>query len=224
LRVKVSNLEAERENLLAVIQLLTEEKQTVSNSQTRSVNIKANDSNIESNSDGVENQDGPWLKVGKNGKEKRQNPSAVNDNGKQNQRNKKNSNEHGSSKKCQKQQINHEEMSGQSATGNQSESRVTIIGDSMTKRINGGKLSKSHKVTSKSFSGATIEDLEHHVKLSLKYKSDNIIIHAGTNNLRKDSPKEMKKKLDKLVSGIKTELPNVDIAISSVIKRSATQH
>jgi hypothetical protein len=220
LRVKVSNLEAERENLLAVIQLLTEEKQTVSNSQTRSVNIKANDSNIESNSDGVENQDGPWLKVGKNGKEKRQNPPAVNDNGKQNQRDKKNSNEHGSSKKCQKQQINHEEMSGQSATGNQSESRVTIIGDSMTKHINGRKLSKSHKVTSKSFSGATIEDLEHHVKSSLKYKPDYFIIHAGTNNLRKDSPKEMKKKLDKLVSGFKTELPNVDIAISSVMRRS----
>jgi hypothetical protein len=30
----------------------------------------------------------------------------------------------------------------------------------------------------------------------------------------------MKKKLDKLVSGFKTELPNVDIAISSVMRRS----
>ena len=69
LRAKVSNLEAERENLLAVIQLLTEEKQTVSNSQTLPVNTKAKGSNIESNSDGVEDQDGPWLKVGKNGKE-----------------------------------------------------------------------------------------------------------------------------------------------------------
>jgi hypothetical protein len=48
----------------------------------------------------------------------------------------------------------------------------------------------SHKVTSKSFSGATIEDLEYHVKPLLKYKPDNITIHAGTNNLRKDSPKE----------------------------------
>jgi lysophospholipase L1-like esterase len=90
----------------------------------------------------------------------------------------------------------------------------------MTKHINGRKLSKSHKVISKSFSGATIEDLEHHVKPSLKYKPDNIIIHAGTNNLRKDNQNEIKNNLDKLVSGIKTELPSVDIAISSVIRRS----
>ena len=57
----------------------------------------------------------------------------------------------------------------------------------MTKMINGRKLSKTSKVTSHSFPGSTIEDLEDYVKPVLRRKPDHIIICAGTNNLQKDN-------------------------------------
>lgn len=199
LRSKVEHLEAERENLLAAIQLLTQDKKAISNSPTSgSIDTKTNDSNSKSNGDG------PWIKVGKKGKGKQQGASINNVN---KQRQRKNSGE------C----VNN---SKPSHNGTANQSRVTIIGDSMTKHINGRKLSKSQKVISKSFPGAVIEDLEHYIKPTLKHKPDKIIIHAGTNNLRNDSPKQINSKLVKVISGIKTQQPSVNIAISSVIKRN----
>ena len=65
-----------------------------------------------------------------------------------------------------------------------------------------------------------IDDLEDYIKPTLKKKSNKIIIHAGTNNLKKDNPKEVMKKFEKLITGVKSDHPNVDITLSSIIKRS----
>ena len=97
---------------------------------------------------------------------------------------------------------------------------VAVVGDSMTKHINGRKLSKSSMVTSHSFSGAKVEDLEDYIKPVLRRRPDNIIIHAGTNNITKDSPQEITTKIAHLVDTVKKQEPLVSITISSIIKRN----
>lgn len=58
------------------------------------------------------------------------------------------------------------------------------------------------------------------MKPILKRKPDHIIIHAGTNNLQNDSPKNIKEKMSRAIHNIKKEHPTVSITISSVIERS----
>jgi hypothetical protein len=67
-----------------------------------------------------------------------------------------------------------------------------IIGDSMIKGLRPDKISKSvkHKAQVKSFPDSTVEDLTHYIKPSLKRKPKNIIVHVGTNDLRRKSAKE----------------------------------
>ncbi|CAB4017433.1 Hypothetical predicted protein [Paramuricea clavata] len=75
-----------------------------------------------------------------------------------------------------------------------------IIGDSMIKGLRPEKISKSvkHKAQVKSFSGSTVEDLTDSVKPSLKRKPKNIIVHVGTNDLKRNSAKDVAKSIDKL--------------------------
>lgn len=100
---------------------------------------------------------------------------------------------------------------------------VAVVGDSMTKLINSRKLSKTSKVTSHSFPGAVVEDFNDYLKPVLKRKPHKIIIHAGTNNLKRDCAKQIKDKMAKVIAGVKQENPNVSIAISSIIQRKKDQ-
>ena len=97
----------------------------------------------------------------------------------------------------------------------ESPSTVAIIGDSITKSIIGSKLAADRKVKSYSFPGATIEDIGDHIKPVLRRKLKHIIVHIGTNNLRADKPKTIKKKMVSLISDIKQHDKNVKIALSS---------
>ena len=81
----------------------------------------------------------------------------------------------------------------------------------MTKLINGRKLSKSLKVIFKSFPGSKIQDMKHYTKPALQQKPDKVILHVGTNNI---------KKLPDVITGIKQEHPNATIAVSSIIRRN----
>lgn len=66
---------------------------------------------------------------------------------------------------------------------------TVIIGDSVISRIEGWRLSTDNRrVSVKSFSGAKVEDMSHYVKPTLTHAPDEIIIHVGTNNLKKESP------------------------------------
>jgi len=97
---------------------------------------------------------------------------------------------------------------------------VLILGDSMIKNVIGNKLSRKHKVISKSFPGAKVEDMKHYSKPSLEHKHDTIIIHAGTNNVAKMKPKEVQKQLGELCKMIKDQAPDAKIAISELIVRT----
>ena len=106
-----------------------------------------------------------------------------------------------------------------STTDAKNRSHIAIIGDSMTKHINGSKLSREENVRSHSFSGAKIEDISDFIKPILRRKPKSVVIHVGTNNLRTDNPKNIKQKLGQLVEDIKKADHALSISFSSLIKR-----
>ena len=59
--------------------------------------------------------------------------------------------------------------------------------------MSGWQLGKEvgHRVVVKSFAGATTSDMSHYVKPTLDKKPDQIILHAGTNDIGKLSPSEI---------------------------------
>jgi len=71
-----------------------------------------------------------------------------------------------------------------------------------------------------SHSGATVKDTQDYIKPMLRKKPKHVIIHVGTNNLRRDKPKEVKKKVVKLLEESKKTNPEVNMAVSSIVKRS----
>ena len=65
--------------------------------------------------------------------------------------------------------------------------KTVIIGDSMIKGIQSWKLKKSLKenVQVKVFHGASIEDMKHYIIPTKKVEPNVVILHVGTNNLKK---------------------------------------
>jgi len=77
------------------------------------------------------------------------------------------------------------------------------------------KISKSvkHKTQIKSFSGATVEDLNDNIKPSLKRKPKNIILHVGTNDLKRENAKDIATKIDRLCKSIKSDHPQMSVSL-----------
>ena len=70
---------------------------------------------------------------------------------------------------------------------------MVVIDNSITKNVIGKKLSRNQNVNAFSFSGATIDDVVDFAKPVIKWKPKKIILHVGTNNLKMDQPKKLKK-------------------------------
>lgn len=96
---------------------------------------------------------------------------------------------------------------------------ILIMGDSMTRPIIGKKLSRKCNVQSLSFPGAKVQDLADYIKPGLRRKPKNVIIHAGTNNLKSESPKAIQQKIKQLANNIKKDNPEIKVALSTIIKR-----
>ena len=189
-----------------MVKLLSEDNQTV----CASVAAKSKPLNDDSSTDeDLDKDESPWIKTGKNIAKRRKQKENFTLNLDSCLKNK---NKYNKLNRPSGETKNYHQTDGQKS--------VIVIGDSMTKLITGRKLSKSSNVTTKSFPGATIEDLKHYSKPTLKFKPDKIIIHAGTNNLKKATPKQIKTKLAKAIQGIKQEHPSVEIAVSSVFRRN----
>jgi lysophospholipase L1-like esterase len=80
-----------------------------------------------------------------------------------------------------------------------------------------------HKAQVKSFPGSTVEDLTDYIKPSLKRKPKNIIVHVGTNDLKRKSAKDVAKSIDKLCKSIKLDQPQTSISVSEIIHREDNQ-
>ena len=71
---------------------------------------------------------------------------------------------------------------------------VFIIGDSMIKGLAERGISKNHNVKVRPQPGCTTEDIEDHIKPTIRKNPDAIIIHSGTNDVTNDKPTKKKTK------------------------------
>ena len=98
---------------------------------------------------------------------------------------------------------------------------TVIIGDSIIRNIQGWQLGKEvgHRVVVKSFAGATTSDMSHYVKPTLDKKPDQIILHAGTNDIGKLSPSEIADTIVDLAREIESST-DAQVIISELVTRS----
>ena len=72
----------------------------------------------------------------------------------------------------------------------------------------------------KSFSGATVNDMEDYLKPVLRKEPNKIILHVGTNDLKSVPANRVAEGIANLVTQIKEESPATSIVISSILPRS----
>ena len=67
---------------------------------------------------------------------------------------------------------------------------VTVVGDSMVKNLQGWRRlsTEENHVVAKSFAGATTSDMEDYVKPVIRKEPQKLILHVGTNDLKKLPP------------------------------------
>ena len=97
---------------------------------------------------------------------------------------------------------------------------VAFIGDSILRGIRKQEINKSvrnYYAVVKTFSGATVEDMESYMVPTLSKKPDGLIIHCGTNNLRSDEPEETTKKIVNVALAASRKVRSV--AVSSILAR-----
>ena len=78
----------------------------------------------------------------------------------------------------------------------------------MTKGLQGWKLSKARtSVSVKSFSGATLEDMESYAIPTMRADPDKVVIHIGTNDLQtRMQPREIAEGIVNLADNISPKL------------------
>ena len=68
--------------------------------------------------------------------------------------------------------------------------------------------SEENRVTVQSFSGATIEDMSDFIKPILRRKPETVILHIGTNNLRRGDGKSVADGIINLAQSILRQCPD----------------
>ena len=100
---------------------------------------------------------------------------------------------------------------------------MVILGDSVTKLLNGWDMAKKMQTNCKVFietcSGARVSCMEDYMKPSLRNPPDHLILHAGTNDLSSDkSPHEIAEPIINLACQLKIE--KHDVGVSTIILRT----
>ena len=97
---------------------------------------------------------------------------------------------------------------------------VQILGDSIIKELKGNRLSTDEtRVIIKSFPGATTNCMYDYVKPSKKFKVDAVVIHTGTNDLRKEEdPEEIAKNIINLAKNMYSDTTSV--IVSGIVGRN----
>ena len=97
---------------------------------------------------------------------------------------------------------------------------ITVVGDSIIRGIRKQEINRNvHQYNSfvKTFPGATTEDMESYVIPTLKRNPDVLIIHCGTNDLRKEDPGKIATKITRIAIQAKKSVRKV--AVSSILPR-----
>ena len=99
---------------------------------------------------------------------------------------------------------------------------MLIVGDSNLRNVKEEKLSNDHRDVEIRFKpGMRIE--ETNKKVGVNNEFDVIIVHAGTNNLRDATPKDLTEKIVTTLDKAQKSNPTARIAFSSILKRSDDQ-
>lgn len=109
----------------------------------------------------------------------------------------------------------------QEHVGTQCNDTTIIIGDSIIKGLRNDLLSRATKrrVTVRSFPGASSSDMKHYLQPSLQLEPREIILHAGTNDVRDSSPRTVAEKLVDLGNLVSSSSPNTKVTISALTQR-----
>ena len=98
---------------------------------------------------------------------------------------------------------------------------VTIVGDSQVNRLDGGKLNNNkRKVELKTKGGMKIKDVVEKVGIS---KSNVIIVHAGTCDIKAKTPEELKDEIITTLQAVKVKNRRSQIAFSSILRRKDSE-
>ena len=94
------------------------------------------------------------------------------------------------------------------------------MGDSIIKYVEGWEISNSsERVTVKSFSGATVDDVKDFIKPILRKKPEKLILHIGTNDLRNTDPQAVADSVSNLVQSINHQCPDTKVMVSEIVTR-----
>ena len=111
----------------------------------------------------------------------------------------------------------------QDQRGNQSQRKptLTIIGDSMVKKIRSQDINNecpSYKSYVKTFPGARIDDMFSYVEPTVNMNPSMVVLMCGTNNLRDEEPDRIANKLVDLALTVNERVDKV--AVSSIVHRA----
>ena len=99
---------------------------------------------------------------------------------------------------------------------------MLIVGDSNLRNVKEETLSNDHRDVEIRFKpGMRIE--ETNKKVGVNNEFDVIIVHAGNNNLRDATPKDLTEKIVTTLDKVQKSNPTARIAFSSILKRSDDQ-
>ena len=117
--------------------------------------------------------------------------------------------------------IKKDQKKHKSKTQNRNEKRrsiTVVVGDSIVKKVKGWELSaKDDLLAVRSFPGAKTDDMELYIKPTLKNKSERIIIHCGTNYLKRSRPQSITENILSFAKSSQQE--NNSVLISSIVPR-----
>ena len=99
---------------------------------------------------------------------------------------------------------------------------VAVIGDSMVKHLNPSKLRKGtkHNINVQTFSGANVADMRYFVRPAISRSPDYLLLHVGTNDLKRQTPQQIAGSISTLCQEIAKDSPNTKVVLSEVITRS----
>ena len=78
----------------------------------------------------------------------------------------------------------------------------------------------TQRVTVESFSGANVEDMDDFVKPIMRKKPDQLVLHIGTNDLRRAEPQVVAHGVTNLVHKIGQLFRGIDIIVSGIITKT----
>ena len=114
----------------------------------------------------------------------------------------------------------HDGVAGSFQRPNRKRPVINLVGDSIIKGIRRNKINHHVKHMStflKIFPGAKTDDMKSYIVPTLNREQDALIIHCGTNDLRKDDPETIAKTITEIA--LKSKRTVKHVAVSSILAR-----